>query len=87
MTLRYCTRKSVFVDSLHVLYNKVQFALLRLPAAADTPQTSKTSRDIFIGWVGPKVGIVQKGRKNAHVGEVKELLKVTNYPKEIQGDN
>jgi hypothetical protein len=33
-------------------------------------------RDIFIGWIGPKVGIVQKGRKKAHVGEVKELLKV-----------
>ncbi len=37
---------------------------------------SKTTRDIFIGWIGPKVGIVQKGRKKAHVGEVKELLKV-----------
>jgi hypothetical protein len=41
--------------------------------------TLSPHRDIFIGWIGPKVGIVQKGRKKAHVGEVKELLKV-NLP-------
>ncbi len=42
-------------------------------------RTLSPHRDIFIGWIGPKVGIVQKGRKKAHVGEVKELLKV-NLP-------
>jgi hypothetical protein len=42
--------------------------------------TAVTTRDIFIGWIGPKVGIVTKGKKKAHVGEVKELLKVRRLP-------
>ncbi|ELR17747.1 RhoGAP domain containing protein [Acanthamoeba castellanii str. Neff] len=68
------------VDELvrHLKDTEVQFALLRLPIISQEdvdPSKSMISRDIFIGWIGPKVGIVQKGRKKAHVGEVKELLK------------
>jgi len=32
------------------------------------------TRDIFIAWTGPKVAIVQRGKKKAHIGEVMRIL-------------
>jgi len=32
------------------------------------------SRDVFIHWIGSEVGIIQKGQKKAHVGEVQAIL-------------
>ncbi|EFA84798.1 hypothetical protein PPL_01791 [Heterostelium album PN500] len=29
------------------------------------------SKDIFIAWTGPKVGIIEKGKKKSHVGDAK----------------
>ncbi|KAL6076864.1 Rho GTPase-activating protein 17 [Balamuthia mandrillaris] len=67
------------VQNLHE--DQVQFALLRIAvwkesgASGGEGEISKTTRDIFIGWIGPRVGIVQKGKKKSHMGEVKDLLK------------
>jgi len=49
--------------------DKVQYALLRIDTG------DKTTRDIFISWVGPGVSILQKGFKKSNEGEVKLLLK------------
>jgi len=53
----------------HLQENQIQYGKLRLPA--DTQKT----RDVFIYWCGPGVGILEKGKKKAHNGEVSELLK------------
>jgi len=49
--------------------DKVQYALLRIDTG------DKTTRDIFISWVGPSVSILQKGYKKSNEGEIKQLLK------------
>eukprot|EP01088_Endostelium_zonatum_P018380 TRINITY_DN5881_c0_g1_i1.p1 TRINITY_DN5881_c0_g1~~TRINITY_DN5881_c0_g1_i1.p1 ORF type:complete len:651 (-),score=156.16 TRINITY_DN5881_c0_g1_i1:135-2087(-) len=44
-------------------------------AAAPGPQGGENkTRDIFIAWTGPKVGILQRGKKKAHIGELMRLL-------------
>jgi len=53
--------------------SEVQYMLLRLPST--NPNERRTTRDIFIAWTGPKVSILQKGKKKTHIGEVKEFLK------------
>ncbi|GAM18766.1 hypothetical protein SAMD00019534_019410 [Acytostelium subglobosum LB1] len=32
------------------------------------------TKDIFIAWTGPKVGIIEKGKKKSHVGDAKVLF-------------
>jgi len=53
--------------------NEVQYMLVRVQVE-DALKKLATTRDIFINWTGPQVGIVAKGKKKAHVGELKLIL-------------
>jgi hypothetical protein len=33
-----------------------------------------TVRDVFIAWTGPKVGLMEKGKKKSHLGALQALL-------------
>eukprot|EP01099_Mayorella_cantabrigiensis_P006595 TRINITY_DN5546_c0_g3_i1.p1 TRINITY_DN5546_c0_g3~~TRINITY_DN5546_c0_g3_i1.p1 ORF type:complete len:283 (+),score=70.28 TRINITY_DN5546_c0_g3_i1:28-876(+) len=59
------------IDQLKALFkdDQIQYAVLRIPL----PQGS--TRDVFINWMGPSVSAIQKAKKKAFLGEVKELLK------------
>jgi len=47
----------------------MQYAIIRLQ------DSGLQTRDVFIAWIGPNVGVLEKGKKQPYMGEVKELLK------------
>eukprot|EP01121_Diplochlamys_sp_Union-15-3_P006149 TRINITY_DN1665_c0_g1_i1.p1 TRINITY_DN1665_c0_g1~~TRINITY_DN1665_c0_g1_i1.p1 ORF type:complete len:141 (+),score=20.31 TRINITY_DN1665_c0_g1_i1:90-512(+) len=51
--------------------DQVQYMLVRIP---DQKDEHPTIRDVFIAWTGPKVKIIERGKKKTHVGEVEALL-------------
>eukprot|EP01121_Diplochlamys_sp_Union-15-3_P020172 TRINITY_DN779_c0_g2_i1.p1 TRINITY_DN779_c0_g2~~TRINITY_DN779_c0_g2_i1.p1 ORF type:complete len:162 (-),score=38.94 TRINITY_DN779_c0_g2_i1:112-540(-) len=59
-------------EMAHLLKDdEVQYAIVRIP---DQKDEHPTIRDIFIAWTGPKVKIIERGKKKTHVGEVEALL-------------
>lgn len=62
--------KSVDELAEHLKDDQVQYALLRLP----TPTAATKMRDIFIKWYGPGVKLMEKGKKQAHIGDIKRIL-------------
>ncbi len=52
----------------HLKDDEVQYALLRLSTASGV-------RDVFVSWVGPGVGIVEKGKRLAFVSDAQALLR------------
>jgi len=61
----------------------VSYALLRVGNTRD--QESKTVKFVFLCFVGPSVGGMQKGRVGSHKGDVKELIGQSHV--EIQTDD
>jgi len=61
--------------------DKVQYFIIRIPlddhashvAAGAEIQVSKT-RDVMVSWTGPKVGMIEKGKKKSHLGAMTALL-------------
>ena len=51
---------------------EVSYALLRITGTRD--QESKTVKFIFVCYVGPSVGGMQKGRVGGHKGDIKQLV-------------
>ncbi len=67
--------------------NQMQYAIVRLAVSKD-PDTGKVkTRDIFISWVGPRVGTIDKGKKKAHLGTVMEVLKPSHQTVYAYGRN
>lgn len=64
------------VEELAAEFNddEIQYALLRLPLPVTGANKAKKTRDVFIAWIGPNIGQIEKGRKRAHLGDVKDLL-------------
>lgn len=52
--------------------DQIQYALARLDVPGQTG--SDSTRDVFVQWTGPGVGIIEKGRKTAHLGEAQAIL-------------
>jgi hypothetical protein len=61
----------------------VSYALLRVTGTRD--QESKTVKFVFICYVGPSVGGMQKGRVNGHKGDVKAMVGQSHV--DIQADD
>ena len=38
----------------------------------------KTTRDVFISWLGPGLSIIKRGKKTSHLGTVQTVLKVSS---------
>jgi len=62
---------------------EVSYALLRITGTRD--QESKTVKFVFICYVGPSVGGMQKGRVGGHKGDIKSLIGQSHV--EIQTDD
>jgi hypothetical protein len=58
--------------SAQLVDDQIQYALVRLAVPGQTGRASM--RDVFVQWIGPGVGIIEKGRKYGHVEDAKELL-------------
>jgi hypothetical protein len=53
--------------------DQIQYALIRV-AAPPLGSSKATTRDVFITWIGPGVGIIEKGKKTAFLGDVQQYL-------------
>jgi hypothetical protein len=62
---------------------EISYALLRVTGTRD--QESKTVKFVFICYVGPSVGGMQKGRVNGHKGDVKTMIGQSHV--DIQADD
>ena len=62
---------------------EISYALLRVTGTRD--QESKTVKFVFICYVGPSVGGMQKGRVNGHKGDVKAMVGQSHV--DIQADD
>ena len=69
-TVHFTAGGSDSVEELrpHLQDEEIQYALVRLPL----PDGS--TRDVFVQFTGPGVGIIEKGKKTAHLGDVQALL-------------
>jgi Cofilin/tropomyosin-type actin-binding protein len=54
--------------------NQIQYALVRLGGIQEKGNLKTTIRDVFITWIGPNVGIIEKGKKTAFLGDAKAYL-------------
>lgn len=66
--------------------SKMQYALFRIPVDSKSGEIEvKKVRDIFVAWTGPKVGVIEKGRKKIHIGKMAAFLKPSHA--ELQAVN
>jgi len=54
--------------------DKIQYALIRLGNIEEKGTLKTTVRDVFITWVGPGVGIIEKGKKTVYREDAEQLL-------------
>ncbi|EGC39026.1 hypothetical protein DICPUDRAFT_148253 [Dictyostelium purpureum] len=61
--------------------NQMAYILIRLEYTPNDPgfkegglDNKANFKDIFISWTGPKVGILERGKKSEHRGDVQALL-------------
>jgi hypothetical protein len=52
--------------------DQIQYALIRLDVPGQTG--SGSTRDVFVRWTGPEVGIIDKGRRFSHEADVQGFL-------------
>lgn len=55
-----------------------QYALVRVELARDDSQGTSMGakyRDVFVTSIGAKVGVLEKGKKKSHIGDVMSILK------------
>eukprot|EP00276_Gloeochaete_wittrockiana_P020687 CAMPEP_0184337244 /NCGR_PEP_ID=MMETSP1089-20130417/5607_1 /TAXON_ID=38269 ORGANISM="Gloeochaete wittrockiana, Strain SAG46.84" /NCGR_SAMPLE_ID=MMETSP1089 /ASSEMBLY_ACC=CAM_ASM_000445 /LENGTH=143 /DNA_ID=CAMNT_0026662815 /DNA_START=32 /DNA_END=463 /DNA_ORIENTATION=+ len=57
----------------HLKADDAQYILVRIEDSSKET-LAKTTRDVFIAWMGPGVSIVAKGKKKSHVGTAKGVL-------------
>ncbi|KJZ73469.1 hypothetical protein HIM_07025 [Hirsutella minnesotensis 3608] len=54
--------------------DQIQYALIRIGGIQEKGTLKTTVRDIFITWIGPNVGIVEKGKKTPFLGDAQQYL-------------
>jgi hypothetical protein len=57
-----------------------RYAIVRVGGIQEKGTLKTTIRDIFICWVGPAVGIIEKGRKVGYLGDAQSFLQVSIVP-------
>jgi hypothetical protein len=50
--------------------------LVRISGIQEKGALKATVRDVFFVWIGPGVGIIEKGKKNGYLGSAQKLLQV-----------
>jgi len=56
----------------HLGDDKIQYVLVRI---SDKKGGVETTRDVLINWIGPKVPILQRGKKSLYIEDVKKVLR------------
>jgi len=54
--------------------SQIQYIMFRLSAPVDGVAKNAT-KDVFINWIGPKVGGLEKGKKRLYVDTVQQMFK------------
>jgi len=54
--------------------DQIQYGMIRLGDIQEKGTLKTTIRDVFFCWVGPGVGIIEKGKKSALLGDAEQLL-------------
>lgn len=74
-TLHFAAKGEGGVEEIHPHLEEyqIQYALVRLGGIQEKG-TLKTVRDVFITWIGPGVGLIEKGKKRAFEGDVQSYL-------------
>ncbi|KAM9970717.1 hypothetical protein ACTFIR_002581 [Dictyostelium discoideum] len=54
--------------------DQIQYGVVRIGDIQEKGTLKTTVRDVFFCWIGPGVGIIQKGKKSALLGDVQKLL-------------
>ncbi|EFA74937.1 hypothetical protein PPL_11971 [Heterostelium album PN500] len=54
--------------------DQIQYGLVRIGGIQEKGTLKTTSRDIFFCWIGPGVGIIEKGKKTALLGDAQSFL-------------
>jgi len=59
--------------------DEIQYILLRVGGIPKDPKNKNErvvgTRDVLINWVGTEVGIIEKGKKKAQLGDIKNVLR------------
>jgi len=58
----------------HLHDDQIQYALIRLGGIEEKGTLKVTSRDVLITFIGSKVGIIEKGKKTAFLGDIQAYL-------------
>lgn len=54
--------------------DQIQYALIRIGGVQEKGSLKVTYRDVFVTYIGPGVGIIEKGKKSAFLGDIKPYL-------------
>jgi len=57
----------------HLKDDQVQYAVVRISNDSAASMSGRT-KDIFISWIGPSVGTIEKGKKTAHLGDIQKVV-------------
>jgi len=58
----------------HLQDDQIQYGLIRLGNIQEKGTLKVTLRDVFVTWIGPSVGIIEKGKKSSFLGDVQAYL-------------
>ncbi|EGC34157.1 hypothetical protein DICPUDRAFT_48521 [Dictyostelium purpureum] len=75
-TVHFCAGGEGGVDDIkdHLEDDQIQYGLIRIGNIQEKGTLKTTVRDIFFCWIGPGVGIIEKGKKIANLGDAQALL-------------
>ncbi|KAM9975195.1 hypothetical protein ACTFIW_008673 [Dictyostelium discoideum] len=60
--------------SNHLEDDQIQYGILRVGDIQEKGTLKTTVRDVFFCWIGPGVGIIEKGKKTAYLGDAQQFL-------------
>jgi hypothetical protein len=58
----------------HLEDDQIQYGVVRIGGIEEKGTLQTTVRDVFFTWIGPGVGIIEKGKKTAFLGDIQQFL-------------
>jgi len=58
----------------HLQDDQIQYGLVRIGGIKEKGTLKETIRDIMFTWIGPGVGLMEKGKKTSLLGDAQNLL-------------
>ncbi|WP_306361668.1 coactosin family protein [Nocardia sp. CC227C] len=54
--------------------DQIQYALVRIDGVQGDGAGETTVRDVFLAWIGPEVGMIEKSKKSGYLGDAQIIL-------------